>query len=189
MKRSEIEAKAKELFGEDVDPKAFIDYIMAENGRDVQAVKNASTKDLIDATQAKEAAESALKEYQEGGSKFVNQTEFERLRQFEQDTLKARKTEKTTAAIMKLLEENKANPTIAKLLVKGVDFDSVKIKDDGTIENADEIIKPLKEAYPTCFTEVRQKTGAPSNPPAPNLGGGEGEPKSIAAALHNKYDR
>lgn len=189
MKRAEIEAKIKETYGEEVDAKSLVDYIMAEYGRDVQAVRTASTKELLEAQQAKEAAETELKDYKEGGSKFVNQTEFERLRQFEQETLTAQKNEKIKAAVMKLLEDNKANATVKELLVNGIDFNTVKMKDDGTIENGEEIIKPLKEHYPTCFTSVQNKNANPAAP-TPGQGGdgnGNGNVFDIASALKEKY--
>lgn len=188
MKRNEVEAKIKEVFGEEVDAKSFVDFIMAENGKDIQAIKTASTRDLLEATQAKEAAEAELKAYQQGGEHYVDQTEFERLKKFESDTLSEQKTAKTKAALLKLLDDSKASPAIKELLVKAIDLDAVKFKDDGSIENADEIIKPLKESYPMCFTSVKQKTGAPSNPPAHNpAGGASGEPKSLKEALNERY--
>ena len=173
MKRSELEAKIKEVFGEEVDSKSVVDYVMAENGRDVNNAKNASNAQLIELTQAKEKAEADLKEYTEGAKK-VDTEEFERLKKFEQDTLNDQKTAKMNDAIMKLLEESNASPAVKSLLAKGIDIDTVKLKDDGTIENAEEIIKPLKEAYPSCFTQVKQKGGNPANPPAPIPGQGEG---------------
>lgn len=188
MKRNEVEAKIKEVFGEEVDAKSFVDFIMAENGKDIQAIKTASTRDLLEATQAKEAAEAELKAYQQGGEHYVDQTEFERLKKFESDTLSEQKTAKTKAALLKLLDDSKASPAIKELLVKAIDLDAVKFKDDGSIENADEIIKPLKESYPMCFTSVKQKTGAPSNPPAQTgTEGGSSQSATLKGALQEKY--
>lgn len=188
MKRNDVEAKIKEVFGEEVDAKSVVDFIMAENGKDIQSIKTTSTQELLKVTQEKEAAEAELKAYKEGGEHYVDQTEFERLKKFESDTLTEQKTAKTKAAVLKLLDESKASPAIKELLARAIDFDAVKMKDDGTIENADEIIKPLKESYPMCFTSVKQKTGAPSNPPTQNTAGGaSGEPKSLREALSEKY--
>lgn len=185
MKRAELEAKIKAITGEDVDIRELVNYVMTENGKDVESAKTTLTTQLLEATDAKAAAENALKEYQEGGQKFVDMAEFERLKKFETDTLTAQKTEKVSEAVKKLLTDNKAADSLLELLIKGIDFDSVKLKDDGTIENGEELIKPLKEKYPSCFTKIENQTGAPANPPGGNGNGGSPapQPKSLRDGL------
>lgn len=90
------------------------------------------------------------------------------------------------ALIKKALEKAGANPAAIDLLLNAVKLDEVEMNGDA-LKDADAVLKPIKEAHAGLFGKTEPEGTPPVNPP-----GGNGEPPvplSLAAALHQKYDK
>ena len=159
MKRQDLEAKLSQVD----NSKELIDYIMAENGKDITKLQG----ELAQEKDARSKAEASLQEYNKGGSKWVDTKELDELRTFKQETQAKEIQNKKTQAVSQVLQDAKASDKVLKLLLRAVDYSSVELDADGNLKNKDAILSELKKEYPDCFV-VEQVNGAQAGNPAGN---------------------
>lgn len=90
------------------------------------------------------------------------------------------------ALMQKELEAAGANPAAIDLLLNTIDLETVET-DGNKLQNAADVLKPIKEAHAGLFGSIRQKGTDPLNPLGGN--GKPAAPKTIAEALHQIYDK
>ena len=82
------------------------------------------------------------------------------------DSYAAKEDETATIALVrKALADDKANPKAIDLLLKAIDFSTIK-KKDGAIENWADVSKTVKEQYADFFGKVSQQGVDTGTPPA-----------------------
>lgn len=178
MKRAEILKKLEGVENAD----EIVDFIMSENGKDIE-------KSKVDTSSYEEKItklQEDLKKFEEGGEKFVDAEELNRLKKFETDTLEKQTFEQKNNAVVDWLKENKASEKALKLLAKTVDYKTVEVE-NGKVKNADTIFANLKTDYKDFFVEEQQGGATPSTPPT-SKESGEKQPNTLAEAIAQKYD-
>ncbi|MGN0807973.1 MAG: hypothetical protein ACI4MN_05975 [Candidatus Coproplasma sp.] len=162
MKRSELKALLGTLENKD----EVIDHIMEINGTDIEnAKRSVNTSGLTAQLEERDnkilEQDAIIKSYQKGGDKYIDGTEFERLKKFETDTLAAAKKERQVAAVKKLLKNENAREDMLELLINGVDIDSITVQDDGSVKDGAKLVAGLKEKYAASFDATSHTGGAP----------------------------
>lgn len=100
------------------------------------------------------------------------------------ETEKANAGKKTL--VRKALEEAGANPAAIDLLLNTVDLGKVELNGEA-LKDAAAVVNPIKEANGGLFGTVENQGTKPITPPS---GDKQKEPpKTLAAALHEKYDK
>ena len=99
-------------------------------------------------------------------------------------------TEKANAGkkslVRKALEDAGANPAAIDLLLNTVDLGKVELNGEA-LKDASAVVNPIKEANGGLFGTVENQGTKPITPPS---GDKQKEPpKTLAAALHEKYDK
>mgnify|MGYP000863680981 CR=1 FL=1 len=155
MKRDEL----KKLLGEVENAGEIIDKIMEINGTDIENAKKPTETLTTDLDNLK----AELAKYDVGGEKYVDATEFNRLKQFETDTVGQKTRAEKENAVLELLKSNKASPKAEKLLLKAIALDDLEVA-DGKIKDGEKIITDLKTDYADFF--VTEKIDGVT--PAPN---------------------
>ena len=133
-----------------------IDGVMTLHGKALTDVKNAAKAE-------KETMQTELNRYQKGGDLFVDGKEFNRLKEFEQTTLKKEVTDKKTKALTKLFMGANANESSTKLLIKCTDLDSVELDENEEAKNGADILKKAKADYADIFAG-NGNDGVPQTP-------------------------
>ncbi|HZJ77209.1 MAG TPA: hypothetical protein VFD52_00205 [Clostridia bacterium] len=163
MKRAELEVKLQGV----EKAKDIIDFIMAENGKDITSLR-ADKEAAISSREEAIAKLAAFKEFTPEKVEAFNAfdpTEFEELKKYKADAETKAIVDKKTEAVLALLKENKASEKAAKLLIKGVDLNSVEFDESGKLKNGEEIIKPLVEDFAEYFTTETQGGAEAATPP------------------------
>jgi DNA repair exonuclease SbcCD ATPase subunit len=166
MKRAELETKLQGI----ENAKEIIDFVMSENGKDVEALKTAREQ----AETARKEAEAKLAEYAEftpekvEAFKAFNPSEVEELRKYKAENETAQTKSKKEAAVMELLKSNKASDKAAKLLIKCIDLNAVEFDEKGAVKDGTKIIEPLKSEYAEYFTTETTGGATAGNPPGNN---------------------
>ena len=78
-------------------------------------------------------------------------SEYEQYQEQEQERINQIKKKSATKD---LLYSANADPKLSKLLLRDVDYENVKLDDEGNVLNPDDVLNPLKEEYSTAFGEV-----------------------------------
>lgn len=156
MKRDELE----KLLGEVENSKDIIDKIMTINGKDIENAK----KSIPDLTGELQTLKAELAKYAAGGEKYIDATEFNRLKQFEVDTVGAKNRAEKENAVLELLKNNKASPKAEKLLLKAIALDDVEVA-DGKVKDGEKLITGLKTDYADFFVTEKIDGANPSPNP------------------------
>lgn len=91
---------------------------------------------------------------------------------------------KVQAAYRKLLDGKKIAKEDADLIMAGTKFEGMKLKDDGTLDGEDGILKDIDTRYSRYIPTEDRRGHDPATPPAGNEGGGA-NPR--AAQLARQY--
>lgn len=187
MKRAELESKLTGI----ENAKELIDFIMAENGKDVNNAKAEvetvkAERDTLkaDAEKFKDLTPEKLEAF-----KLFNPTELKELRDYktQKETELVRNTK--TAALEKILAANNvSNDKARRLLIKAIDLDKIELSEKGDIKDAEKIVNPLKAEYSDFFTEV-MPGGARPAPAVPGALPGAQTDLSLAGAVAAKYNK
>lgn len=94
---------------------------------------------------------------------------------------------KIKAAYRKLLDERKINPDDANLIMAGTSFDGMKLKEDGTLDGAEDIGKTIDSRYKRYIPNIENRGPKVDNPPGGDNGGGA-NPRAaeIAKQFHER---
>ena len=171
MKRAEILKKLEGVENAD----EIVDFVMSENGKDIEKAK----VDTTGFEQKIAELQTSLKQYEQGGEKYIDLNEFNRLKQFENDTKQNQIYEQKNKAVIDWLKTNKASEKALNLLAKTVDYNKIELE-DGKIKNED-VFKDIKNEYKDFFVETEQGGVIPSNTPVDNHN--EAEPKTLSEAI------
>ena len=182
MKRAELEAKLQGV----ENAKEVIDFVMSENGKDIEAHKA-----------AKEKAEAEIKELETKLSEFAeftpekvaafkefNPEEFELLKKFKADTETAQEFAKKEDVAMKILSDKGFGAKAAKLILKAErdSVNGIEIDDSGTAKNADEFFEPIGKNYADFASKTEQGGAQAATPPASTAQ----KPETLASAVAEK---
>lgn len=158
MKRAELEAKLQGI----ENAKEIIDFVMSENGKDIETLKTTHKNELAKYDGIDLAKIEDLKKFD---PKVL--TEVEELRKYKTETETAQIRTKKESAVMELLKSNKASDKAAKLLIKGIDLNAVELDEKGALKDGTKIIEPLKTDFAEYFTTETSGGATAGNPPAP----------------------
>ena len=151
MKRSEVLAKLEKVEGiTDELKKEIVEFVMSENGKDIEKTK----ENFSDYETKLAEREQEIKEYQQGGKRYIDINEFNRLREFETKTMEKQTADVKSNAVLTWLKENKASEKALGLLSKAVDFSKVEVQ-DGKIKDVS-LLEPLKTDYKDFFVTETQ---------------------------------
>lgn len=182
MKRAELEEKLQGV----ENAKEIIDFVMSENGKDIEALKAAKEK----AEAERKELETKLSEYAEftpekiAAFKAFNPEEFEMLKKFKADTETAQEFAKKEAAAMKILSDKGFGEKAAKLILKAEreSVDGLEVDESGTAKNADEFFEPIGKNYADFVTKTEPGGALAGTPPAPAAQ----KPETLASAVAEK---
>ena len=182
MKRSELEEKLQGV----ENAKEIINFVMSENGKDIEALKAAKEK----AEAERKELETKLSEYAEftpekiAAFKEFDPEEFEMLKKFKTDTETAQAFAKKEAAAMKILSDKGFSEKTAKLILKAEreSVNGIEIDESGTAKNADKFFEPIGKNYADFVTKTEQGGAKAATPPAPAAQ----KPETLASAVAEK---
>ena len=98
-------------------------------------------------------------------------------------------TAKKRSALETALKEAKANPAVIGLMLKGADFESIEIGEDGKLKDSEAAIKPFREAYADLFGKEEEKGNPQPNPLGnPNPKPQKQQPANLRDALRQNYN-
>lgn len=166
MKREEL--KALDLTDEQVAS------VMKMYGASVTELHNGLTSAQSEAEKSK----AELKKYQKDGEYYVDKTEYDRLKNFETETLTKAEKEKKTAALAKLYKGANASESAAKLLIAGSDLSSIELDDKGEVKNGADLLKKAKADYADFFT-ADGGSGVPQGAANGTANGGGAKTKQV----------
>lgn len=147
MKREELKAK----LGNIDNVKSIIDYIMAENGKDIAEAKKLNADLQANFNQTKADYEKQVKELQDKLGLY-NDAEIEELRTYKKNSEEEKINNRKQEAILKLIRDNKFDAKAERLLAKAVEEYKPEFADDYSITNADDISTALKTDYAPFIT-------------------------------------
>lgn len=132
-----------------------------------------------------------IKSSQESGEKTVSKSDYDSLKA-EYDEYKENITKKEThnaksAAYRELLKAAGVSEKRIDRILKISDVDSVELDENGKIKDADKRTETIKADWGDFIVSTEEKGADTANPPANNPG--KANPKSIAEALHQKYNK
>lgn len=139
MKREELEAL--ELTGEQINA------VMKLYGKAVTELQSGLSAAVADG----EAVKAELKKYQKDGELYIDGDEYNRLKNFEKDTLEKDMTAKTIEELTQLYKTAGASDSVVKLLIAGTKLDELDRDDKGKLKNPSEILKKAKADYADVF--------------------------------------
>ena len=182
MKRAELEAKLQGI----ENAKEIIDFVMSENGKDIESHKAATEKAEAERNELK----TKLDEYAEftpekiAAFKAFDPEEYEMLKKFKADTEAAQAFAKKEAAAMKILTDKGFSEKTAKLILKAEreSVDGLEIDESGTVKNADEFFEPIGKNYADFATKTEQGGAQAATPPAPTAQ----KPETLASVVAEK---
>lgn len=94
---------------------------------------------------------------------------------------------KVQAAYRKLLDGKKIAKEDADLIMAGTKFEGMKLKDDGTLDGEDGILKDIDTRYSRYIPTEDRRGHDPATPPAGNEGGGANPlARQIEKARHER---
>ena len=94
---------------------------------------------------------------------------------------------KVKAAYRALLDGQKIGREDADLIMAGTSFDGMKLKDDGTLDGADDLTKTIQEKYKRFIPTIDIRGKEPDNPPSG--GNGNGANPRAAEIAKQRYER
>ena len=145
MKRSDLKSKMQEL-GLEVN-NDLIDYIMAQNGVDIETLKNNHSTEIQTLQEQLQAKESKVQELEANTSQYAD---YEELKQFKANMV-AKEEENRKIEFLK--SHGCKHP---ELFVGRMDFTKATYNDEKkTYEGLDEDLKSAKETYKDMF-QVKQ---------------------------------
>ena len=160
--------------------KDIIDQIMAENGQDIELLKEKSKETIAELQDKLTEANTNVKELQETTSgdseletKYNSLVEefntYKTTKESEFETYKTEvESEKKNSAILsdigRRLAKEGASPTLSDLMLKGFDISTAKCEGD-KITNMEDIITEFKTSYGDAFgTKIVEGTKTPTPP-------------------------
>lgn len=175
MKRAELEAKLQGI----ENAKDIIDFVMSENGKDIEALKTTHKTELarfdgIDIAK--------LEDYKKFDTNILS--EIEELRKFKTDTETAQVRAKKETAAMKILTEKGYNEKAAKLILKAEreNVDGIELDENGAVKNADKFFEPIGKNYADFVTKTETGGAQAGQPVAPTAQ----KPETLASAVAEK---
>jgi hypothetical protein len=182
MKRAELEAKLQGI----ENAKEIIDFVMSENGKDVEALKTAREQ----AETARKEVEAKLAEYAEftpekvEAFKAFNPSEVEELRKYKAENETAQVRAKKETAAMKILSEKGYSEKAAKLILKAEreNVDEIELDESGAAKNADKFFEPIGKNYADFVTKTEIGGATAGQPTAPTVQ----KPETLASAVAEK---
>lgn len=182
MKRAELEEKLQGV----ENAKEIINFVMSENGKDIEALKAAKEK----AEAEKKELETKLSEFAEftpekvAAFKEFDPEEFEMLKKFKADTEAAQEFAKKEAAGLNILKGKGFSEKAAKLILKAErdSVDGLEIDESGTVKNADKFFEPIGKNYADFATKTEQGGAQAATPPATTAQ----KPETLASAVAEK---
>ncbi len=162
MKREELKAKLVEAGAAEDKVSSVIDYVMAQNGAEINALKE-ELKALKD-THTEEV--NKLKEENKTlTDKVGSYKDYEDLKKFKEDTIANAENDKR----IKFLESKGCKHP--DLVMQKLDFSKAKYDDEKkTYTGLDEELNGLKETYKDLFEQKGSKQMEPESDPNPNEG-------------------
>lgn len=165
-----------------------IEEIISAHGETVTALKEERDKALADAATLEEVTKERDKLQGEaetlrkaGGDAAKVQADFDA---YKAQIDKERENAGKEKLVRRALTEAGANGSVLDLLLRGIDLDAVEVE-GGALKDAAAVVDPVKAQYSGVFGVVTPSGVPPVNPPG---GGGAAEPKTLAEALHQRYD-
>lgn len=185
MKRAELESRLQGI----ENAKELIDFIMAENGKDIGSAKGEveqirAERDTLkgEIEKFKDFTPEKVEAY-----KAFNPAELTELRDYKtQKENEAVRNAKTAALEKVLASNNVTNEKARKLLIKAIELDKIELS-EGAIKDIDKIISPLKAEYSDFFT-VASPGGAHAATIVPGVVTGA-ENVSLKDALKAHYNK
>lgn len=180
--------------GEIENAKNIVDFIMDENGKDIETAKAKVREEFSDYEQTKtDLAEKAaeLQKFEKDGELYIDREEYSNLVKFKQETEQQAELSQKTKAITELLKSNNANEKAVKLLTKAIKLDEVEFEEsDGqlTIKNGSKVLEGLKSEYADFFVTNTESGGAKSTTPPAEATDKSTAPLTLQDALKEKYN-
>ena len=162
-----------------------VDSIMAMNGADIENAKKNSGIAELEAQNVE--LQRRLDEYEKpDGAKYIDPKEHERLKQYETDSISAKKKSSAEAAFGEMLARHKVVPDIIKMALKGINADDVKLGDDGKVTEEYETayMEAFKKDYPNSFVAPVPGTGNPVR--TEPVTGGQARKQSLSEILQER---
>lgn len=158
MKREELRSKLSSVGVKDEDLSGVVDYIMAQNGADIESLKG-------ELTAAKTSNADSLKKLQDENTALKTQIDgykdYEELKKFKADSLEKVENDKKVAF---LTANGCKHPD---LMMSKVDFSKGKYDEESkTYKGLDEDIKVLRNTYGDLFEQKRTQQIPPNGNPA-----------------------
>ena len=159
MKREDLKAKMLEAGVADDKLSGLLDYVMAQNGAEINALKE-------EITAAKGVNDETIKSLKEENaslkSKIDGYKDYEDLKKFKEDSIANAENEKR----VNFLKENGCKHP--DLVAGKIDFSKAKYDDEKkTYIGLDEDLKGLKESYADLFEIKGTQQAEPQSNPAP----------------------
>ncbi len=182
MDRKQIKALIAAV-KEGADNSEIVDQILEINGADIENAKKKAGVETLEAEKAE--LRRQLDDYEKkDGKKYIDPKEHERLKKFETDTKAAQKKKAVEDAVKEMLTRHKVKADMAKLVIKGLNADEVKLGDDGKVtkEYEDSYMSAFKKDYPDSFETAQPGTGNPAHGGGSDGhgGGGSGDPDGFS---------
>lgn len=158
MKRAELEAKLQGV----ENAKEIIDFVMSENGKDVEALKT-SYKTELSKYDGLDVAK--LDDYKKFDTKILS--EIEELRKFKTDTETAQIRSKKETAALSILKGKGYSEQAAKLILKAEReiVDGIELDESGAAKNADKFFEPIGKSYADFATRTETGGAQAATPP------------------------
>lgn len=146
MKRNELKAKMQELGLEVNDD--LINYVMAQNGADIESLKNQHTNELQTLNDELAQSKNKIQELETNTSQY---SDYEELKQFKESILVKQENEQR----LNYLKQIKCKHP--ELFVDKIDWAKATFNDEKKVyEGLDDQVKNFKEQYSSMF-EIQQQ--------------------------------
>ncbi len=146
MKRNELKAKMQELGLEVNDD--LINYVMAQNGADIESLKNQHTNELQTLNDELTQSKNKIQELEANTSQY---SDYEELKQFKEGILVKQENEQR----LNYLKQIKCKHP--ELFVDKIDWAKATFNDEKKVyEGLDDQVKNFKEQYSSMF-EIQQQ--------------------------------
>jgi hypothetical protein len=158
MKRNELKQKMQELGLEVNDD--LINYVMAQNGADIESLKAQHTNDLQTKETELNEAKTKISQLEANTSQYAD---YEELKKFREDAVKKIENEQK----LEYLKSIKCKHP--ELFIEKFDWSKAKFNEEKkTYEGLDEQVKTYQEQYEDMFEVVKQQALNPSGASSTN---------------------
>ena len=147
---------------------------------------NDSIAEMADLKNDLAEADKELKKYKDGDWENKYNTEHEAYEKYKSEIADKETSAKLKSAYTKLLKDCKVGEKHIDSILRVTDFKDMKLNDDGTFDNADDLKTQINEAWAGFVTEEGTKGADVETPPE---GKGGANQYSRAAELAAKYHK